>query len=269
GEPPRDFKKMMLAGFGVAVAAGLVFGLLARPSFKESPRVEAAARSAPATVSNGQLDIQVSKRVVPPPQVTSAGGKLETMSGPPLVETANPQPRAQSRSFGQMAAGMLSRLFGGSSTSRTSQAADPVQRPAPAQPRIERVEQVQPAPDAEPAFEQADYPDDPPMEAPMFQPRPAPPPQRATFQPTARPSFNCQYARTRAERMVCTDPELAAADRRLARAFRNAVDNGVPERALRAQQDRWLRAREQAAVDPEAVAMVYEARIRELEDMGY
>lgn len=93
----------------------------------------------------------------------------------------------------------------------------------------------------------------------------APPPPRRT----ERPSFNCAYAGTRAERMVCDDPELAAADRRLARAFRQATESGVPYRALRAEQDDWLAIREDAARrSPAAVASVYEQRIEELNAMA-
>lgn len=85
---------------------------------------------------------------------------------------------------------------------------------------------------------------------------------------TARPSFNCRYARTQSERMVCVDPRLAAADRELARAYNEAVASGVPERVLRRQQDEWLNAREAAArYGPRAVAQVYDARIGELEQM--
>ena len=69
--------------------------------------------------------------------------------------------------------------------------------------------------------------------------------------------------------MICVDPNLAAADRRLARAYREAIDAGIPERVLRRQQDAWLGARESAArYGPEDVARVYEARIAELEGMS-
>uniref|UniRef100_UPI0035AE25B3 lysozyme inhibitor LprI family protein n=1 Tax=Phenylobacterium sp. TaxID=1871053 RepID=UPI0035AE25B3 len=65
------------------------------------------------------------------------------------------------------------------------------------------------------------------------------------------------------------DPELAAADRRLARAYNRAVASGVPARALRAEQDDWLSIRDDAARrSPDAVASVYEQRIRELNDLA-
>jgi hypothetical protein len=85
----------------------------------------------------------------------------------------------------------------------------------------------------------------------------------------AHPSFNCAYARTQAERLVCVDPQLAAADRRLARAYRQAIDAGVPEQILRRQQDAWLAERERAArAGPAAVFDAYSERTAELEGMA-
>lgn len=94
-----------------------------------------------------------------------------------------------------------------------------------------------------------------------------PPVARASAQEptaTARPSFNCRYARSASERMVCSDPVLAAADWRLHNAFEQARAQADDPRALRAEQDRWLQAREAAAPDPVEVLETYEARIDEL-----
>lgn len=107
----------------------------------------------------------------------------------------------------------------------------------------------------------------PPATPPSPQPRPVrasrPPsePRGASF----RPSFDCRHARSRAEHMVCDDPRLAAADRALHHAFEAAMRRAPDPRALRAEQDRWLVARERAAPDPAAVAAVYHLRIDELE----
>ncbi|MGA0605785.1 hypothetical protein ACO2Q0_07270 [Phenylobacterium sp. VNQ135] len=91
----------------------------------------------------------------------------------------------------------------------------------------------------------------------------APPPVRAD------PSFNCRFAGTRAERMICGDPELARLDRRLDRAFDRAVASGIPYRELRAEQDDWLSIREDAARrSPQAVESIYRQRIAELDDLG-
>ena len=87
--------------------------------------------------------------------------------------------------------------------------------------------------------------------------------------PRTRPSFDCRYAGSLSEEMVCADPQLAAADRRLAQAYDRAVAAGVPRRYLRAEQDDWLAIREQAARrSPGAVADIYEQRTAELNDMA-
>jgi uncharacterized protein YecT (DUF1311 family) len=68
--------------------------------------------------------------------------------------------------------------------------------------------------------------------------------------------------------LVCADPSLGAADRRLNRAYRQAEAAGVSAGELRRQQQRWLVARAAAAREaPWAVQDVYQARIAELEDM--
>lgn len=70
------------------------------------------------------------------------------------------------------------------------------------------------------------------------------------------------------EAIVCADPSLAAADRQLSRAYREAEAAGVPAWQLKQQQQRWLAARAAAAREaPWAVHDVYLARIAELNDM--
>lgn len=79
------------------------------------------------------------------------------------------------------------------------------------------------------------------------------------------PSFDCRTARTLADQMVCVDPALAQADRRMAQAYRGALSSGVAYPALARDQARWLAAREAAAkTSPEALASLYEARIAQL-----
>jgi uncharacterized protein YecT (DUF1311 family) len=79
---------------------------------------------------------------------------------------------------------------------------------------------------------------------------------------------DCRYARTRAERLICRDPELATLDRNLARAYDRALDSGVSRRMLRRDQRDWLADREQAARrSGDAVYDVYVERIGELENL--
>ena len=100
------------------------------------------------------------------------------------------------------------------------------------------------------------------------EPTPAPPPasQAAPAIAPPPPAGGCADARTPARRMVCEDPELAAADRRMARAYRAAIAAGAPERQLRAEQQDWLDVREDAARrSPRAVASIYQQRIEDLQ----
>lgn len=90
---------------------------------------------------------------------------------------------------------------------------------------------------------------------------------QAKPKPKSAPEKPRCHAGSRAEALICENPQLAAADRRLARAYREAAEAGAPEWRLRRQQNRWLAARERAAEEaPWAVAEVYDARIAELED---
>jgi uncharacterized protein YecT (DUF1311 family) len=104
----------------------------------------------------------------------------------------------------------------------------------------------------------------PPEPAAAAEPNPEPPPA-APY----RTSFDCGTARPGAEEMVCEDPALAAADRRMARAYRHALDAGADPDALRHDQREWAAVREDAAFDsPGALAQVYAQRIRELNQIA-
>ena len=67
--------------------------------------------------------------------------------------------------------------------------------------------------------------------------------------------------------LACADASLGAAERQLARAYRQAEAAGVPPEKLERQQQRWLAARANAARQaPWAVHDIYLARIAELQD---
>jgi uncharacterized protein YecT (DUF1311 family) len=91
-------------------------------------------------------------------------------------------------------------------------------------------------------------------------------PPRIDPRPPTEASFSCRGAGSAAEQMVCEDPGLARADRRLQRAYERALRTGsVPPRELRDDQRDWLAIREDAAHrSPAAVRSVYEQRIDEL-----
>lgn len=103
--------------------------------------------------------------------------------------------------------------------------------------------------------------------APKPVPRAAKPPKPTRDNPVRKASNRCASADP-GEAIVCADPSLGAADRQLARAYRQAEAAGVSAAQLARQQQRWLAARAQAAREaPWAVRDVYEARIAELNDM--
>ena len=141
--------------------------------------------------------------------------------------------------------------------------------PAVVQPQDTPVDAEAPPPDLSdpaPASEEAAR-NAPPAPAQVAEPSPpeVSPPARVAV----RPSFDCRYARSPAEQLVCGDPQLAAADRRLARAYREALDAGVPRQILDRQQAAWMAAREDAArFGPAAVADVYGERTAELQGMA-
>lgn len=91
----------------------------------------------------------------------------------------------------------------------------------------------------------------------------------ASLQTDSQPTFDCASAVGAAETMICADPRLAAADRRMARAWRRALDAGAPAWRLRRDQRDWMIAREAAARSaPEEVAELYNQRIAELEALA-
>jgi uncharacterized protein YecT (DUF1311 family) len=82
-------------------------------------------------------------------------------------------------------------------------------------------------------------------------------------------SFDCATARPGAEEMVCQDPALAAADRRMARAYERAMRAGADPDDLRQEQRDWTAIREDAAMhSPRALAQVYDQRIEELNQIA-
>ena len=266
GPPRLSTEKKVAIGVGAAVALGLAFGLMAKPDFdagkSRGKRARPAAAAAPA--SDGQVQIMVTARAAP--AIPTSRGKLETMSGPPLVEDLPDQSdrpatvrvaRDDSRKNPPDDRNWFERLFGQPRAVIAPQRARPERPPVPAQPApVYGPEQN--VVDDESGFEMVE------PSATRMETRRAAIPARSFS-----PSFDCRYARSRAEQLVCADPDLAAADRRLARAYAEAVRGGYPRDELRQDQDRWLRAREQAArYDADAVAEVYEERTAELEDLG-
>jgi uncharacterized protein YecT (DUF1311 family) len=83
----------------------------------------------------------------------------------------------------------------------------------------------------------------------------------------ARPSFNCRFARSRVEKMICSDDQLAALDRRMATSFYAALaaTQGRERAELQRSRNAFVTDRDSCR-SAECVADSYHARISELRD---
>jgi uncharacterized protein YecT (DUF1311 family) len=124
----------------------------------------------------------------------------------------------------------------------------------------------------------------PPAEAPQAEPAVAsspdagadvPPPGAGPAGPAlaqaqeAREGF-CSQLASPADRLVCVTPQLGAADLRLRRLYRQALDDTADPEGLRDDQRRWDRDRDRVAqlAGPEGLAQLYDERIQELSGPG-
>jgi uncharacterized protein len=82
---------------------------------------------------------------------------------------------------------------------------------------------------------------------------------------TARPSFNCRYAKTRTEKLICGSPRLAARDREMASLWYALMAKADPgTRAhLRRSRDAFLGRRERCGSEG-CVDSAYASRMAEL-----
>jgi uncharacterized protein len=81
----------------------------------------------------------------------------------------------------------------------------------------------------------------------------------------SHPSFNCRNARTSVERAICSNPELAAKDRRMATLYEQA--GGSRKGPVDRVQWRWLAERNACARSralQDCIDDVYDERIAEL-----
>lgn len=145
----------------------------------------------------------------------------------------------------------------------TSPLAAPGQAPVQTQPAPAVPPRAEPAPSPAPIAraEPAPRPAPVPREAPVTRPAP-------TATASARPSFNCASARTRSERMVCSNGGLASRDRAMSSQYYSALAGADSDqrRALRKTRDRFLAYRERCGSEA-CVAEAYEGRMMEIRDI--
>ena len=85
----------------------------------------------------------------------------------------------------------------------------------------------------------------------------------------ASPSFNCSFAKSRSEQMVCSDGRLAALDRQMASHYFAALSGGDQwtRNTLRRSRDRFLAYRERCS-SAACIAEAYEGRMDEIHDIA-
>ena len=107
----------------------------------------------------------------------------------------------------------------------------------------------------------------PPSQAEPVEPPPVTAPPTAPTA-SARPSFNCRYARSRSEIAVCTDGGLAALDRQMASQYYRAVSraDASQRRLLTTTRDAFLRYRNRCSTNA-CIAASYRDRMREIGDI--
>lgn len=95
------------------------------------------------------------------------------------------------------------------------------------------------------------------------------PRRREPRQAASAPSFNCRQARTRSERLVCSDGRLASLDRAMSSQYYSALGRAdARARAeLRRSRDRFLGYRERCP-DEGCVAAAYRDRMAEIRDIS-
>jgi len=99
--------------------------------------------------------------------------------------------------------------------------------------------------------------------------------EHADAKPAAQPvpsaaivaSFDCAKASSQIETLICSSPETADADRRLAAAYSAARSKSSDPSALKVDQRNWLTTERNACTDAACLTKVMEARIQKLAAM--
>ena len=80
-------------------------------------------------------------------------------------------------------------------------------------------------------------------------------------------SFDCGKAASKIERLICSSPETASADARLAKAYAAAKAKSTDANALKAQQVEWIKQDRNCCTDAACLLKVTEDRIQKLSSL--
>lgn len=79
-----------------------------------------------------------------------------------------------------------------------------------------------------------------------------------------QPSFDCNKASTKVEKLICSSSEVAAADVQLSQLYKQLVVNSPAAEAIIADQKVWMKSVRGACVDVQCLALAYQLRIQQL-----
>lgn len=230
-------RAVVASGVAIALVLGLGVGYLAQPDLGAPETAARPMAPAPPGAQQG-LTIQPGAPQAMAAVAPRESGKLEVLP-PDMARAARQTAQVSAPMAAPAAARDVSDI-----------AADPPEASLPPPAHLAPPSMAQAAP-------RAPYP------APAY-PNPSSPSQ--SYPRMAAADGPCGAGASRAAQMVCSDPDLSAADRALNRAYRRALRSGaMPPGQLRAEQQDWLSIREDAARrSPRALAGLYDQRIDEL-----
>ena len=79
-------------------------------------------------------------------------------------------------------------------------------------------------------------------------------------------AMDCSRAKSNSEKLLCSNPRLAEADERMARAFRGAIHRGADPKTLMETQRVWIDDARDVCNDVECMLRAYEERISDLDN---
>lgn len=79
-------------------------------------------------------------------------------------------------------------------------------------------------------------------------------------------ALDCSRAKSNVEKLLCSNPRLSEADKRMALAFRGAIHRGAEPRSLMEGQLAWVHDVRDVCNDVECMLKAYEERISDLDN---
>jgi len=92
--------------------------------------------------------------------------------------------------------------------------------------------------------------------------------QLKTQQAVFNPSFDCAKASTDAERLICSNQELAALDVEMMSAYKRLADGNSDKNALRKEQNDWMKNQRNTCSTSDCMAKAYRSRIEDMESVA-